>query len=80
MQYARGGQDTFDMNEGCFSPGRLAWSASILAFHDMGTDDAPVGRAYSCCTLPGLVDELQHHARHARLFLSRRQLPDQTNV
>ena len=60
------------MNDGCLSSRRLAWSARILASHDMGTNDAPVRlrRTYPCRTL---VDELQRHARYIELFLSRRE-------
>jgi len=66
------------MNDGCLVSRRLAWSARILASHDMGTNDAPVRlrRTYPYRTL---IDELQRHARHDGLFLSRRECDSLTN-
>jgi hypothetical protein len=62
------------MNDGSLFSRRLAWSARILASHNMGTNDASsrLRRAYSypCGTL---INELQRHARHVGLFLSRHE-------
>ena len=68
-----GGQNAFGMNNGCLPSRRLAWSARILASHDMGTNDAPVrlGGTYPYRTL---IDELQRRARHIEMFLWRREL------
>lgn len=60
------------MNDGCLFFRRPAWSARILAFHNMGTNDAPVRLRW---TYPyrTLIDELQRHARNIELFLSPRK-------
>lgn len=55
------------MNDGCLFPRRLAWSARILASHNMGTNDAPV-RLRRTYPYGILMDELQRHARHVGLF------------
>ena len=59
------------MNNGCLFSPRLAWSARILASHDMGTDDAPV-RLRRTCLCHTLIDELQRHACRIEIFLWRR--------
>ena len=58
------------MNNACWFFRRPAWSACIFAFHDMGTNDAPVrlGRTYP---YPTLINELQRHSRDTELSLSR---------
>lgn len=57
------------MNNGWLFFRRLAWSAGILALHDVGTNDAPVRlrRAYP---YRPLIDELQRCGRHTERMLS----------
>lgn len=72
IQVYGGVQNAFDMNDGCLFSRRLAWSARILASHNMGTNDAPV-RLRRTSPYRTLIDELQRHARHVGLFLSHRE-------
>lgn len=58
------------MSRGLWFPRRRPRSAGILALHDMGTNDAPLGAAYSR-RLP-LVDELERHPCLSLLSLRQR--------
>ena len=50
------------MSDGCMFSRRLAWSARILASHDMGPYDAPVRLRWTCPNRT-LSNKLQRHAR-----------------
>lgn len=60
------------MNDGCLFSRRPAWSAGILASHNMGTNDAPV-RLRRTDAYRTLIDKMQRHARHVELFLLSRE-------
>ena len=62
----------FGMDYGCLLPRQLTCFAGILAFHDMGPNEAPVrfGRSHAYSTL---LNELQRHASNVKLSWSQYQ-------
>lgn len=60
------------MNDDCLFPRRLTRSVRILVSHNMRTNDASI-RLRRTHFYDILMNELQRHARHVELFLSRHE-------